>query len=215
MAKIEMEKSSLDLGGIKGNPDTKKEKVIKPVVKNQVTEKNRSAISKFRKILIGGSLSETIAYLRKDVLVPKLQETIVEAVDKGTDMLVYGEDAPVRSRKQNKGIGMFEKVSYHSSSATPKRRAIENASKKTRDFRDLVFETKEDAQNVLDSMLELIDQYEEVSINDLYDLVNRSGNFTDNKYGWTNLSSAKIVRTRVDGAIGWVLDLPPAIYLNE
>lgn len=213
MAKIEMEKSSLDLSNIKGNPDTRPEKEVKPVIKGEVKEKKRSSISKLGKILIGGSLSETVSYLRKDVLVPKLKETIVEAVDKGTDMLVYGEEAPAKNNRK-KGIGMFEKVSYNATSA-PKRRNIESSSKKTRDFRDLVFETKEDAQNVLDSMLALIEEYDEVSINDLYDLVNRSGNFTDNKYGWTNLSSAKIVRVRSEGEVGWMLDLPPAIYLND
>ena len=53
-------------------------------------------------------------------------------------------------------------------------------------------ETKEDSQEKVDSVA------------DLYGLVGIDSEYTDNKYGWTNLSSASIKATRD----GYILDLP-------
>ena len=49
-----------------------------------------------------------------------------------------------------------------------------------------------------------------VSVMDLYDLVGITGQYTDNKYGWTNLRNAEPVRTRD----GYMLKLPRAIPLK-
>ena len=59
-------------------------------------------------------------------------------------------------------------------------------------------------------MDELIDRYEVVSVADLYELVGITGNYTDNKYGWTNIRNAEVVRVRD----GYVLKLPKATPIN-
>ena len=46
-----------------------------------------------------------------------------------------------------------------------------------------------------------------VSVADLYDLVGISGNYTDNKYGWTNLRNSDVQRVRD----GYLLKLPKAL----
>ena len=43
-------------------------------------------------------------------------------------------------------------------------------------------------------MDELIATYGLVSVADFYDLVGVSGNYTDNKYGWTDIRGATTVR---------------------
>ena len=53
-------------------------------------------------------------------------------------------------------------------------------------------------------MDELIDTYGQVSVADLYDLVGKSCNYTDNNYGWTNLRNAEPVRVRD----GYMLKMP-------
>ena len=52
--------------------------------------------------------------------------------------------------------------------------------------------------------------YGTVSVADLYDLVGISGNYTDNKYGWTNIRNAEPIRVRD----GYMLKLPKALPLN-
>ena len=59
-------------------------------------------------------------------------------------------------------------------------------------------------------MDELLETYDIVSVADLYDLVGKTCNYTDNKYGWTNLRNAEPVRVRD----GWLLKLPKAGPIN-
>lgn len=58
-------------------------------------------------------------------------------------------------------------------------------------------------------MDELIEIYGMVSVADLYDLVGITGNYTDNKYGWTNIRNAEPVHVRD----GYMLRLPKVTSL--
>ena len=60
-------------------------------------------------------------------------------------------------------------------------------------------------------MDELIDAYGFVTVADLYDLVGVTGNYTDNKYGWTSIRNAEPVRARGGG---YILKLPRAIPID-
>ena len=66
------------------------------------------------------------------------------------------------------------------------------------------------AEDVLERMDELIATYQVVSVADFYDLVGVSGNYTDNKYGWTDIRNASVIRVRD----GYMIKLPKALPLN-
>lgn len=53
----------------------------------------------------------------------------------------------------------------------------------------------------------IIEEYDVASVADLYDLVGISRKFTDQRYGWDNLSDARVERLR-DG--GYILRMPRA-----
>ena len=59
-------------------------------------------------------------------------------------------------------------------------------------------------------MDEIVGTYGTVSVADLYDLVGITGAYTDNKYGWTDIRSASVVRVRD----GYMIKLPRALPLN-
>ena len=78
-------------------------------------------------------------------------------------------------------------------------------------YDDIIYSTKGDAEITLEKMFELLQQYQAVSIADLFDLsgLTSPNGYTDHKYGWTNLQSACVVR--VNG--GYMLRLPRAEQL--
>ena len=81
----------------------------------------------------------------------------------------------------------------------------------TPDYDDILFDTRGDAEAVLDAMNDIISQYGTVSVSDFYDLARvPNDNFTMNRYGWTNIGGATAVRVRD----GYILKLPRAIPLN-
>ena len=74
-------------------------------------------------------------------------------------------------------------------------------------YDDIILDTRREAEEVLDRMQDLIDNYGMVSVADLYDLVGINGSYTDNKYGWTHLRSADVQHVRE----GYLLKLPKAL----
>ena len=67
-----------------------------------------------------------------------------------------------------------------------------------------------DQEDVLMRMDELMETYGLVRVADLYDLVGITGNYTDNKYGWTNIRNAEIVRVRD----GYMIKMPRAVPID-
>ena len=59
-------------------------------------------------------------------------------------------------------------------------------------------------------MGDLIETYGMASVADMYDLVGISCDYTANKYGWTNIRNAEVVRTRD----GYMLKMPKALPIK-
>ena len=76
---------------------------------------------------------------------------------------------------------------------------------------DIILESRVDAEDVISRMKEIIETYGFVRVTDLYDLVGITGDYTDNKYGWTNIRGAEPVRVRD----GYMLKLPKAVPLKS
>lgn len=57
----------------------------------------------------------------------------------------------------------------------------------------ILFEGREEAEAVREEMNDIIDCYGFVTVADLYDLCGISTSYLDNKRGWTNIATAKLV----------------------
>ena len=75
---------------------------------------------------------------------------------------------------------------------------------------DITFETRGDAEAVLEQMDDVIDRYGIVTVADMYDMADLTAPYTSNKYGWTSINSAEVVRVRD----GYILKLPKATDLK-
>jgi len=75
---------------------------------------------------------------------------------------------------------------------------------------EILLVSKADADRVLETMSELIDRYDAVSVADLYSLLGHPTNYIDNNWGWTELVFANVLQTQD----GWMLDLPPVQPLH-
>ena len=180
------------------------EKKIEPVVKGKVTTKKNN-VRKLTNTFVTEDIQNVKSYVLMDVLVPAIKKAISDIVTNGIDMLLYGETGRSR-RKTNASVVSYR--NYYDS-----RREERYSSSRTRtgySYDDVVLETRGEAEDVLSRMDELIDTYGVVSVADLYDLVGISCNYTDNKYGWTNLRNAEPVRVRD----GYMLKLPKAMPID-
>lgn len=177
-------------------------KDIQPVAKAKT--KKKSEVKKFADVFIAEDITSVKDYIVNDVLIPAAKKAISDIITNGIDMILYGE-AKGRDRRRDGG----SRVSYTKYYERDRDRDYDRG--RTRrsvyDYDDIILDTRGEAEDVLNRMDDLIDAYGMVSVADLYDLVGVSGNYTDNKYGWTNLRNAEVRRTRD----GYLLKLPKAL----
>lgn len=181
----------------------REEKKIEKVATGKVKTKKKSGANKVADVFISEDISNVKDYIIYDVLLPAAKKTISEIVSNGIDMILYGE---TRSKSRSRGSKVSYSKYYEDRDddyrRTSRRRAVGY------DYEDVILESRREAEEVLNRMEDLIDTYGVVSVADLYDLVGISGNYTDNKYGWTNLRSAGVERTR-DGYLIYLPKVKP------
>lgn len=181
-----------------GQPIEEKKKVEKVVV-GQVKTKKKNRFNQMIGNLVSDDARDIKSYLFSDIVIPTIKKAITETVD----MILYGGS---RNRKSN-----ISRVSYRSYYDEPRSRDISDSRALTMyNYDDIILESRGEAEEVLSQMNDLIDTYKIASVADLYDLVGLTGNYTDNKYGWTNLRNAEVVRARD----GYMLKLPKALPLK-
>ena len=76
---------------------------------------------------------------------------------------------------------------------------------------DIVVDTRAEAHMVLDEMDHIIEKYGQASVADFYDVVGVTSDWTDNRYGWTNLRNASIKPVRD----GFMLVMPRTHVLED
>ena len=73
------------------------------------------------------------------------------------------------------------------------------------------FDNREDANKVLDQLINLMHAYGQVTVAEFYDIIGTTIHYTNNLYGWINLSEACISVTDLD----YILKLPKPISLKK
>lgn len=179
--------------------ERKDRKPISKVTKGKVKVKKKSELHKLANTFISEDAAKVKSYVIGDVLIPAIKKAISDIVTNGIDMILYGETG--HSKRSSSSRISYSK--YYDDRRDD-RRSSTSASISRYDYDDVIFETRDEAKEVLERMDELIDLYGVASIADFYDLAGITGNYTDNKYGWTNLASADVVRVRD----GYTIKLP-------
>lgn len=170
---------------------TTERKKVDKVVTGKVKSKKKSEVSKFKDVFISEDVHNVKSYIFMDVLVPAMKKALSDIVKDGIDMMLYGE---TKTRKSGSGASYVSYRDYSSRDRHDARRGVR--SRTVYDVDDIIIDNRGEAEDVLDRMEELIDTYGIVSVADYYDLVGESCAYTDNKYGWTTLRTAEVVRVR-------------------
>lgn len=184
-------------------PEEKRvEKVVRGKVKTQKNNKRKLA-----DLFISEDAGNVKNYIFLDVIVPAVKKAIYDLVVGALDMSLYG------GRGGGGRRSTADKVSYRDYNSVSRRDTRSYESARTTSgysYDDIVLETRGEAEAVLSRMDEIMEEYEIVRVADLYDLVGITGEHTDNKYGWTNIRNAKIVRVRD----GWKIEMPRALPIR-
>lgn len=192
------EKKQVDTSAPEGK---RAEKVVHGKVK---TKKNE--MRKLTDIFISEDVSNVKNYILLDVIVPAVKKAIYDLVVGTLDMSLYGGRGSGRRPTADK----ISYRDYNSVSRRDDRTYNRTSTASGYSYDDIVVETRGEAEAVLSRMDEIMEEYEIVRVADLYDLVGITGDYTDNKYGWTNIRNAEVIRVRD----GYKIKMPRAVPIR-
>lgn len=178
------------------------EKKVEKIISGSAKSKKKSGLQKITNVFVPEDVDDVKSYIFEDIVVPAVKDIILDAV-----RAFLGVNGNSRGKSSS-----ASKISYRKYYDDRERRDRES-SNRTRtgyEYDDIILDNRGEAEDVLSRMDELIDTYGVVSVADFYDLVGIIGNYTDNKYGWSDIRNASVVRVRE----GYMIKLPKALPLN-
>lgn len=198
---------------------TPEEKKVEKVVIGKVKRQKRSFGKKMAETFLEDNTRSVGDYVFHDVLIPAAKSMICDIIGWGgfAEMLLFGS-VKGGSRTTRQGGKSFTSYGSFFSGAQgvrgPReqaaRREISRVGRARHDFDEIILESRGEAENVLSHLVDMTIDYGQATVADLYDLVDINSDFTDNKYGWTDLRNASV--SRVHG--GYLINLPRALPLD-
>lgn len=186
-------------------------KEIKKVVTGEVSKRKPSIGKRFKEMFISTDGKTAWRFVLEDVVVPAAKDMIADAGREGIERVLFGQARGRNPRVGQGGRGRMDYGAVFQGSRQDPRRQLSNAARATHNFDELELGSRADAQDVLDGMFDLLAQFDEVCVGDLYELVGFTRSPVDDQWGWTSLGGANTNRTR-SGT--YVLNLPKPIPLD-
>lgn len=194
------------------------EQQIEKIIEGEVTVRKPSGWKRFRRSFIAGDATSVGEHVLWNLLLPAAKDALSDMGSTFIDMMIYGE-------KRNRfnpnsgpvgGFGSTSRINYGSISTGSRVVSPVNQSPIVEPTRqrfspnEIIVRSRAEADGIISRMFEILEKYNAVTVSNLYSLVGVSSEYTDTKWGWTNLDDADTKRVR-DGVL---LVLPPPQDLN-
>ena len=190
-------------------PETPKPRPQK-VISGKAKLKKQSS-GKIKELFVASEASNVRDYIIYDIIIPTIKDTLYNVFVNGLSMTLFGNTKGGRRGDSGSHVSYVkyydDRDRYDRNSYAPSYR-----SRTDYNYRDVVVDTKAEAEELLERLAEMIDAYGIASILDLYDMVGLKTYNTDSNYGWTMsaIREARIVRD----FNGWCLKMPRPQPIN-
>lgn len=182
----------------------KEERKLEKVVSGAVSTRKKSSASKLTDLFIAEDAKNVKSYVILDVLVPAIKDAVYNIICDSAGM-IFGK--PIRGR----GSSTISTRDNYTKYWDGRDRSYQPARPRTAfDYEDLTFESRIDAETVLNELRLEIHNYGLVSVANAYDLSGKTAPHTYHNYGWTSLERAEVMRVRD----GWIIQFPKPLPLD-
>lgn len=175
---------------------------------------------RIREVFIAEDLGTVKGKVFEGVVVPSIKDFIVNIVTNTVTMIFYGEKAVNVKGYQSSWLGGSGKrvsySTYYASSLNGDNLSKKLSPEMVTSYTEPLFSSYEEAKECLSDLVEMLDNYPQVTISDLYshEAVVKNGYHNEavfNKWGWKNLGNAHVSAT----PSGYTLNLPKPKYLED
>ena len=175
---------------------------VDKIVDGNVKIAKKKGFSKFLSSFVGEEIDDIKTHVVSDLIIPTIKDVLLDTLSMMLGMGRYSGGRRTRTIAERTAYGRFFDEPRNKESRTTTYKAF--------DTDEIVFGNRGDAEQVLDRMFEILEQYGVARVTDLYDMAGLSVDYTAGKYGWTSLRNARV--ERVSG--GYILDLPRALPIG-
>lgn len=190
---------------------------IERITSAETVRRKRGLGKQFKETFIGGDAKSAVHYMILEVVIPAIQDTLIDAFQGGVERLIRGENTRSR-RSMPTGYGPnisytpYHRVNSGTSSSRPSpQKMLSRQSRARMNFDEIIIPSRREAEEVIDRMFEILSRYGSVEVAHLYEMTGIQSTHTDHKWGWTDLRGAKAVRLSQGG---FLLHLPEPEAFN-
>lgn len=180
---------------------------IEKVIEGRVVTRKPPRWKRLARSIIADDAQNIGDFLLVDVIAPALRNLIADTIKGGTDRVIYGQARARRAGMDERRGSLrtrYDQMSAVGERDREPRRMMSRESKARHDFDEVVLADRAEAVEVVELMIARVVKYGSASVADLYDYVGVTGSFADQRWGWTDLTTADVRQVRT----GWLLDLP-------
>jgi hypothetical protein len=180
------------------NPKKKPQKIAT----GKVQVKKKSFGERLLGALFSGSADDIKRHIVDDILIPGAKNAVSDTVDN----LLYGTSRRAAKGRPN-GVPYRSYDAYYNRSGkndaapTPSPRSV---------VEEIVFENRNDAIDVLNSLVCLIEDGQVASVEDYYTFAGMPSNHAQANWGWYSLSGSEVIQVRG----GYIITLPKPIIID-
>lgn len=169
----------------------------------KINFKKKRTIDRLIEVFIGKDVGSIKDYILFDVLIPAIKSAIVDGVK-----MLLGVDGGYSSKRR----GYDDDTPYSTYYKSNRRNDNRNDSSRRHirnDYRDIVFASEDDARDAIGDLKTRAHKYNTASVADYKDILQITGAFTDNYWGWSREEIDDLAQKGPRKASGgWVIDLP-------
>lgn len=190
-------------------------KPVRVIVDAGLVQNKKPLGRKIAEVFGGESMSSVRDHIVTEVLLPQMKEMLFDSLITGARRSIFGADRNPSTGDRTRGTKYAYNQQFVSpnkgyGNSAPSNRNVDVDSRGPNDFRDYLFPSRGQAEEIVDNLIAVLDQYGTVSVHELKAMIGKTGEFTDQKWGWKNLREAGVSRDRD----GYRLDLPKLVSLD-
>jgi len=188
-------------------------KTVKRSIAGRAVRKKRTLTESIAQTFVGDDSRNVGLYILNDVLIPAAKSLIQEMVTSGIEMMLFGETSGRGRGRDKDRKNVISYGSFYKDRDRDDRRPVRTATARGDKFNldEIYFRHGDEADQVLRDLCDLLEEYQEVTVSDFFDLAGIDGaTWAHTKYGWDDLRRARCTHTRN----GYAIIFPDPIELD-
>lgn len=186
------------------------EKKLEPMDGVTVVARKKPLASKIAETFTGDDVGSVGDYVIFEVMLPAFKNLLFDVVSEGSRRMLFGSTGGGRSfaSAARGGHTPYNRVAAKGSGviANGAPRTISRTARATHDFRELVFDSRGEAEVALERLRDALAEYQNVTIADMYESAGITADIQDHNWGWigNDLNQARVKPV----SAGYLLDMP-------